>query len=243
MEVAPGVHRITRGVTNFYVIEDRGRLTLVDAGTPKDWDTLVSALGSLGRTIRDLDTVVLTHAHSDHVGFAERARTTAPAIVRVHALDAAVATGAEPAKNESSAIRYLFRPAFYRTAVSLLRRGAGKIVPVVEVSSFADGERLDVPGAPRTIHAPGHTPGCCALFLEDRRALLSGDVLATWNALTGRLGPQIMPSGLNIDSDQALNSLSALEGIEADVLLPGHGEPWTDGVPEALRRARAAGRS
>jgi glyoxylase-like metal-dependent hydrolase (beta-lactamase superfamily II) len=52
-----------------------------------------------------------------------------------------------------------------------------------------------------------------------------------------------MPSGLNIDSDQALNSLSALEGIEADVLLPGHGEPWTDGVPEALRRARAAGRS
>jgi glyoxylase-like metal-dependent hydrolase (beta-lactamase superfamily II) len=243
VEVAPGVHRITRGVTNFYVVEDRGRLTLVDAGTPKDWDAFIAAIGSLGRTIRDLDAVVLTHAHSDHVGFAERARTTAHATVRVHELDEAVATGAEPPKNEGSMMRYLLRPAFYRTALSLLRRGAGKIVPVVEVSSFGDGEALDVPGSPRAVHAPGHTAGCCALFLEDRKALLSGDVLATWNALTGRDGPQIMPSGLNVDSDQALSSLSALEAIEADVVLPGHGEPWTEGVPEALRRARAAGRS
>jgi glyoxylase-like metal-dependent hydrolase (beta-lactamase superfamily II) len=42
---------------------------------------------------------------------------------------------------------------------------------------------------------------------------------------------------------QALASLDALLGIEAGLLLPGHGDPWTEGVAEAVRRARAAGRS
>jgi hypothetical protein len=53
--------------------------------------------------------------------------------------------------------------------------------------------------------------------------------MATRNALTGRVGPQIMPSGLNEDTKQAFASLDALGGISADLLLPGHGEPWTGG--------------
>jgi len=52
-----------------------------------------------------------------------------------------------------------------------------------------------------------------------------------------------MPSGLNRDTPQALRSLAALDWVAADVLLPGHGEPWTEGVAEAVRLARAAGRS
>jgi glyoxylase-like metal-dependent hydrolase (beta-lactamase superfamily II) len=66
---------------------------------------------------------------------------------------------------------------------------------------------------------------------------------SSWNALTGRVGPQIMPSGLNENTAQALASLDALRGISADLRLPGHGDPWTPGVPEALRQARAAGPS
>ncbi len=52
-----------------------------------------------------------------------------------------------------------------------------------------------------------------------------------------------MPSELNLDPPQALASLDALRGIDADVLLPGHGDPWTRGVTEAVKRARAAGPS
>jgi len=59
--------------------------------------------------------------------------------------------------------------------------------------------------------------------------------MATENPLTGRIGPQIMPSGLNMDTGQALASLDALRGIDAD-LLPGHGDPWTQGVAEAVQR-------
>jgi glyoxylase-like metal-dependent hydrolase (beta-lactamase superfamily II) len=67
--------------------------------------------------------------------------------------------------------------------------------------------------------------------------------MATENPLTGRLGPQIMPSGLNADTGQAFASLDALRGIDADLLLPGHGDPWTQGVAEAVRKAKSAGPS
>jgi glyoxylase-like metal-dependent hydrolase (beta-lactamase superfamily II) len=111
------------------------------------------------------------------------------------------------------------------------------------VSAFADGEVLDLPGRPRVVHAPGHTAGSAALLLTDRRVLLTGDVLATRNPLTGRAGPQIMPSGLNHDTAQAQRSLDVLDELPADVLLPGHGEPWTQGAAQAAQLARAAGPS
>jgi hypothetical protein len=87
------------------------------------------------------------------------------------------------------------------------RRGGTKIIPIHEVSGFGDGEVLDVPGSPRVVHAPGHTDGSAAILLEDRSVLFTGDVLCTHNAYTGRVGPQIMPSGLNADTPRALASL------------------------------------
>jgi len=242
-QVADGIHRLSQGVCNFYLIEEGGRLVLVDAGAPADWNLLVRTLPTLGHALDDLEAVLVTHAHSDHTGFAERARVTAHAPVWVHQADAAVAKGATPAKNDGRATAYLLRVEFYRTLISLARRGATRMIPIQEVSTFADGEALDVPGRPRAIHAPGHTPGSAALFLESRRLLLAGDALVTRNPLTGRLGPQIMPSGLNQDTPQALRSLEYLASVPAEVLLPGHGEPFTEGVGEAVRRAKEAGPS
>ncbi len=247
MQVSEGIHRLTRGVTNFCLISESGKYTLVDAGTPADWAFFSRSLAELGGKLDDLDAVLLTHAHSDHTGFAERARTEAGARVWIHRADEEAARTGKAGKHDGKITSYLFRAAFYRTTFSLLRRGGGRMIPIAEVSAFADGEVIDVPGRPRAVHAPGHTPGhtpgSAAILLEGRRALLTGDVMATQNPLTGRLGPQIMPSGLNTDTGQALASLDALRGIDADLLLPGHGDPWTQGVAEAVQKARAAGPS
>ena len=243
MQVSEGIHRLTRGVTNFYLIGESGKYTLVDAGTPGDWAFFGRSLAELGGKLTDLDAVLLTHAHSDHTGFAERARTEAGARVWIHRADEESARTGQAGKHDGKITSYLLRAAFYRTTFSLLRRGGGRMIPIAEVSAFADGEQIDVPGRPRAVHAPGHTPGSAAILVESRRALLTGDVMATENPLTGRLGPQIMPSGLNADTDQALASLDALRGIDADLLLPGHGDPWTQGVAEAVRKAKAAGPS
>jgi glyoxylase-like metal-dependent hydrolase (beta-lactamase superfamily II) len=242
-QVAEGIHRLTNGISNFYLIEQSGKLVLVDAGAPRDWHLLGRVVAGLGRDLGDLDAVLLTHAHTDHTGFAEQARATTGARVWVHEDDVQMARTGKVGPRDGKTSSYLLRGAFWRTALVLGRRGATKIIPVREVSQFGDGQTLDLPGKPRVVHAPGHTDGSAAILLEDRRILFTGDVLCTWNAYTGRTGPQIMPSGLNADTPRALASLANLDGITAGLLLPGHGNPWTGGVPDAIRRARAAGQS
>ena len=242
-EVAEGIHRLTNGISNFYLIEESGKLVLVDAGAPKDWDLLGRAVAELGRDVADLDAVLLTHAHTDHVGFAEQARATTGARVWVHEHDVAMARTGKVGPRDGKTSSYLLRAAFWRTALVLGRRGATKIIPIREVSAFGDGDTLDVPGKPRVVHAPGHTDGSAAILLEDRQILFTGDVLCTHNAYTGRTGPQIMPSGLNTDTPRALASLDRLHGITAAKLLPGHGEHWTNGLDDAIQHARTAGPS
>jgi hypothetical protein len=48
-----------------------------------------------------------------------------------------------------------------------------------------------------------------------------------------------MPKAMNVSNAHALKALDALEPLEAEALLFGHGEPWRDGVGEGVRRARA----
>src|ERR1700754_2320955 len=84
---APGVHRIEDAYTNWYLIEDEGRITVVDAGVPGSWESLLDALHRLGRRPDDVAAIVLTHAHFDHLGFAERARVELDVPVYVHEND------------------------------------------------------------------------------------------------------------------------------------------------------------
>ena len=68
-----------------------------------------------------------------------------------------------------------------------------------------------------------------------------GDAMTTRSVTTGIVGPALAP--FTIDPAKALVSLDALDGLSAGWVLPGHGDAWTGGVPEALRLIRAAGRN
>lgn len=242
-KVAPGIFRLSHGISNYYIIDRAGRLTLIDAGVPRDWSRLGAALSTMGRTFADLDAVILTHAHSDHTGFAERVRSGGGVKVLVHEADLLVAKGGPQPPNEAKAGPYLKHLEAWRTLFGLLFTGGTRIVPVLQASTFADGDVLPVAGNPVVVHLPGHTPGSCALFSPDGAAVFTGDSLVTRNPLTGRRGPQIMPAALNQNSSTALGSLSKVEPLAATIVLPGHGEPWTDGVAAAVRAARSAGPS
>jgi glyoxylase-like metal-dependent hydrolase (beta-lactamase superfamily II) len=72
--VAEGIHRIEDAHTNWYLVEEGAKLTIVDTGLPRSWSSLRSTLRELGRSPGDVEAVVLTHAHVDHMGFARRAQ-------------------------------------------------------------------------------------------------------------------------------------------------------------------------
>ena len=233
--VAEGIHRLGSRFVNWYLISDGRSLTVVDTGLPGYFDQIVEALVSLDRSIADIEAVVLTHNHSDHVGFAERLRALGPHVL-IHELDAPAATGAEKLKTPKGRPRDLAKPGMVRFVGHALRNQGMKYVTLEEVTTFADGEVLDVPGRPRVVHTPGHSPGHCALLLEDRGVLFTADGLVTLTPWSGESGPQLMK--INVDHTRAGRSLDIYEALTADVLLPGHGDPWAGDVGDSARTAR-----
>ena len=236
MKIADGVHRIGNGLINSYLLGEGSDVTIIDAGVPGYWSDLPGELAAMGRTLDDVRAVVLTHGHSDHIGFAERARRERGVPVRVHELDAALARGEvpNPAKG-SGPIRPL---PLLRFLLLTIAKGALRTQRLGEVATFGDGATLDVPGSPRAILLPGHTPGSAALHVPDRGCLFIGDAIATVAVTTGATGPMVAP--FTADPPLAVASLSRLDGLEAQWVLPGHGQPWTGGVAEAVRIVRAS---
>jgi glyoxylase-like metal-dependent hydrolase (beta-lactamase superfamily II) len=236
-EVAPGITRLGNEIVNFYLVEDGDGLTLVDAGVPGFRGQLEQVLAG-----RKVDAVILTHGHIDHVGVAEGVRQSG-ARVFIHAADAAMARDGEEQKTEGNIGSYLRYRATWRLLAMAIRSGGLRRPKIAEVTEFGDGDVLDVPGYPRVVHTPGHSNGHVVFVFGDRGVLMAGDALCTWNPLTGRPGPQLMPRAFASSEAQAADSLARLEGIEAGVVLPGHGDPWVDGVPALVARAREAGPS
>jgi glyoxylase-like metal-dependent hydrolase (beta-lactamase superfamily II) len=187
--------------------------------------------------------VVLTHAHSDHTGVAGNLHERGVPVFLHSGDQELMSTGKESWKREGSSLPALRHPRVWSFFWHMMRNGALKAPKIDDTVAIADGQQLDVPGRPRVIHAPGHTPGHCVLHFERHGALFSGDLLVTWHPILGRRGPQIMPSSFNQSSAQCLESLGRLESLEASVLLPGHGEPWTDSPAAAVAKARDTGPS
>ena len=239
MEITPGIRRIGSSKVNVYLIEEAGGDHRSSTpGCPAYLGDLQAELAAMGRTIDDVQAVLLTHAHSDHIGFAERIRREHGTPISVHEADAALARGEFKPKNEGGGP---MRPI---PLLSFLWFGAPSTAAcgprrIAEVSTFGDGATLDVPGSPRVIHVPGHTAGSAALHLPSRNVIFVGDAFVTLNVMSGSTGPQLFPN-FNADNRQALASLARFDPIEARYILPGHGEAWIGGMADALRRVRAS---
>jgi len=236
MRIAPSLHRLGSSLVNSYLVEDTGGVSIIDAGLPGYWNDLPAELAAMGRSLDDVRAVVLTHGDTDHVGFAERIRRERGVPVYVHELDAARARF-EVRKRATG-----WGPVKLRPLVGFLlytaRHGGLRIPPLTEVVTFDDDATLDLPGAPRVIHIPGHTPGSSAIHVPGVDALFVGDALTTRSVLTGELGPR--PAPFTLDAAMARASLARLDWVEARWVLPGHGEPWDGGVAAALREVGSA---
>lgn len=235
MRIAAGLYRIgASGLVNSYLIDEAGKVTIIDAGVAGLWRELPGELAAMGRSLDDVIGLVLTHGDTDHVGYAERLRTEHGVDVWVHEADAALARGEVKKQAGWGSMRIGPTLQFLWFAGT---HGGLRITPIREVRTFADGAILELPGSPRVIALPGHTPGSVALHVPHVEALFVGDAMTTRNVLTGVVRPALGP--FTMDTSQALASLERLRNVDARWLLPGHGDPWTGGVTEAVDRIRA----
>ncbi len=229
------------GPVNCYLIED-DPLTLVDVG-PNSAQSLValeSALAGHGRRVEDLERVVITHQHTDHLGLvgivAERSGAEVCALdVLVPVVeDFTVHADRNDELAQALMLRHGIAPDVVTALAAMSRayRGWGGSAPVSHV--LRDGGELAF--ADRTFdvhHRPGHSPSDTVLFDAERGTLIAGDHLIKHissnpliaEPLGGRSGEpgDARPRALLM----YLESMRATREMPVETVLPGHGDEFT----------------
>jgi glyoxylase-like metal-dependent hydrolase (beta-lactamase superfamily II) len=243
-----GIHRLSIptpfavGRVNAYLIEDRP-LTLVDSGpnSGKALDELERQLHARGHAIEDLELLVITHQHIDHLGLVDiLARRSGAQVAALDLLADYVARYREDAERDDEfAESLMLRNGIPEDVVYALRsvsrafRAWGSSAQVSR--PLRHGEHLELRDRHlEVLHRPGHSPTDTLFWDAERRLLLAADHLLkhiSSNPLIAR-----PPGG---PSDAAarpralmtyLESLRATRELPAEIVLPGHGDPITDHV-------------
>jgi glyoxylase-like metal-dependent hydrolase (beta-lactamase superfamily II) len=202
---------IARWVHAFLI--DGPKLTLVDAAVAGAEDELLARVGRRGRRPAELATLLLTHAHPDHVGAARPLREATGCRVAVHEAERRWVEDTEAQARERPV------PGFDRLVAG----------PVPVDRGLRDGDVIDLGtvGALRVLHTPGHSPGSVAFLHEADGVLFSGDAVP-------------VPGDLPIydDPGAVVRSLEALARLEVRLLLSAWDAPCAGA--EAHRRIRDA---
>lgn len=239
---AAGIHRLAIptpfavGRVNCYLIED-DPLTLIDAGpnSGTSFDELQRGLQALGHGLEDIDLVILSHQHIDHLGLVGLVASRAGA--QVAAIDAAVPYVERFAENAEAddefALQIMLANGIPNDVASALqsvsrafrawgaRADVTRVLHEGDVIEFRD-RRLEV------AHRPGHSPTDTIFHDASRRMLIAADHLLphiSSNPLISRPldGSTERPHSLEIYMD----SLRLTREMDLDIVLPGHGDPFT----------------
>ncbi len=240
-----GIHRLriptpfAVGRVNCYLIEDEP-LTLVDTGpnSGKALDELEHQLSDIGHAIDDLELVILTHQHIDHLGLIEVIESRSGA--EVAAIDVAVehmAGYTEKADEDdefagSLMLRYGIPQdmIFALRSVSRSFRGWGAQAKVTR--PLHDGEELRLRDRALEVQLrPGHSPSDTLFWDADRKILIAADHLIAHissNPLLARPldGSDERPRALI----RYIESMRKTRELPAELVLSGHGDPITDHV-------------
>jgi glyoxylase-like metal-dependent hydrolase (beta-lactamase superfamily II) len=227
------------GRVNCYLIEDEP-LTLVDTGpnSGKSLDELQRQLDDAGYSIEQIELIVITHQHIDHLGLVEIIASRSGA--EVAAIDVVVpfmeSYGTDVERDDEFAGALMRRYGIPDDVVSALRsvsasfRGWGSAATVSR--PLADGELLELRDRRLEVqHRPGHSPSDTVFWDAERAILICADHLIAHissNPLLSRPldGSEGRPKALVT----YLRSLAQTRELPAEILLPGHGEPITDHV-------------
>lgn len=212
------------GTVNCYLVQTSAGYLLIDTGTSKRRDQLVSRLASKGCTPGNLRLVLLTHGDFDHTGNAAYLRREFGAQIAMHQDDAGMAENADMFWNRSSG-----NPIIRSLAPILFGfPRSDRFVPDLYVD---DGYDLSEYGLDaQVLSLPGHSKGSTGI-LTGNGDLFCGDLLENTH------GPSI--NGIMDDSAACEASIEKLRTLEINTIYPGHGQPFA--MEAFLAGYRAAG--
>ena len=224
------------GRVNVYLIEDEP-LTLVDSGpnSGSSLDELERQLAALGHRVEELELILITHQHIDHIGLVEILRTRSGAdVAAIDQLKPFVEGYREHATAEDEfATETMLRHGIPPEVVMALRavsrgfRAWGARADVTR--TLTDGEELRLRDrALRVAFRPGHSPTDTVFHDEERRVLLAADHLLAHISsnplMTRPTDGEAPPRALMT----YLESLRRTRAMDVELVLPGHGQPITD---------------
>jgi len=199
---------------NAYLFKGAKKNILVDTSLPSSAGLLCATLSELGTPPTDIDTVVLTHEHFDHIG-------AVPAFFSNAIIASLGLAAAKINLNDEFAT---------------LQQGFGEVFTPFTVDWELSPDTLIDNGLHqlRVLHTPGHTSGSLSLLDQQHGTLVSGDTLMRGGPIGG-----VFVSGNICDMIYSLNHLRALD---CKVLLPGHG-PISDAPKNDIELTLARSRS
>lgn len=231
---ATGIVRITHDVpipglghVHTYLGEssDSG-LILIDAslGIGDSIERVYSTIRFLGREPGDLEQVVLTHAHPDHVGLAKQLQQETGARVLAHPV---ARQNFERMQTPDHWVRVVDEYEKHGKSMEDERRQFFSF-PIPD--SIEDiGDKLDFAGRTFNVHhTPGHESGHVVFHHPDEDLLISGDALL--GSITPHVGYYLEPSD---PLGEFLESLMLIDSLDVSTALGGHGRVMPDGSTRA----------
>ncbi|GAA4620182.1 MBL fold metallo-hydrolase [Saccharopolyspora hordei] len=219
--VVPGLYLLRPEFGQACLWLDGRSATLVDTGIAGSGPAITALLVELGA---ELERIVLTHGHEDHVGAAAELRAATGAPVLAHAGDVAVIQGERP--RPEPVLQDWERPLFDRVVPQVPPHP-----PCPVDQEIAEGDVLDFGGGARVLSTPGHTDGSTAVHVSRSRTLFAGDTIA-------HVGEVVLGT-FNRDRARTVESFRRLAALDTDVVCFGHGEPITHDGGAGLRAAAA----
>ncbi|UCF93845.1 MAG: MBL fold metallo-hydrolase [Desulfobacterales bacterium] len=184
---------MTANNCNTYLIDGPQRV-LVDPGHQAVFAHVQQGLQKIGLEIEDLDLIICTHAHPDHIEAAQlfRNKTT---LVTLHEM-------------EWHWVQAIGRP---------MSAAFGIDIDAIVPAFFLQEGELSIDGLElKVFHTPGHSPGSVSLYWPAPKALFTGDLI-----FKEGLGRTDLPGG---NGPQLKESIKMLSHLDIEWLLPGHGE-------------------
>ena len=215
-----------------YLVSGRTGLALIDTGWPTEeaWTALCDSIAATGHDITDLKYMLVTHAHSDHLGLAARVREASGALVGMHPAESATLRRAEPQARRvglSEWLRSRGAPDDQAGEVAAMMTGAVRVHMELARPDF-DVEHGSLPlgagTALRAVWTPGHTPGHLCFYDERQDVLLTGDHVLP--RITPHIGLPPGSEGDPLGDYQA--SLRALARYTPAEVLPAHEYRFAD---------------